>query len=191
MKSMRGLVLSSSYPSLIMLVGLLVLSTRFLWAQTTLPLEKIPIQLLDTPAPFARVSELQTPLPHTHRRLPLIFEGNQSQTDSRMRFFPRYPGYYRQPSTPNAALYPATRTAESWVKLWGKENYLSGRAPGKWRTFALTYGTIPRETTCCVGDLEHYGHRIPWASPIILRILQQAKAHPHVTRALTVLQPQF
>ena len=188
---MRGLVLSLSHPPSIMLVGLLALSTRFLWAQGTLPVETIPFRLLDSPVPFARVSEVQTPLHLTYRRLPLAFEQNQGQTDSRTRFFPPYPGYDRPPITTNAALYPATRTAESWGKLWGKENYPIGRAPSKWRTFALTYGKIPRETTCCVGDLEHYGHRIPWAGSIILRVLQQAKAHPHVTRVLTVIQPQF
>jgi len=187
---MRGLVLSFSCPSSIMLVGLLVLATRFMWAQTTLPLEKIPIQLLDTPAPFARVSEVRTPLHLTCRRLPLNIE-HQGQKNPPIRFFPHYPGYYRPPITTNAALYPVTRTAESWGKLWGKEDYLLGLAPSKWRTFALAYGKMPRETTCCDGDLEQYGHRIPWAGSIILRILQQAKAHPHVTRVLTALKPQF
>ena len=190
---MRGLTLSFPHLSPIVLVGLLVLSTQFLWAQTTLPLEKIPIQLLDTPAPFARVSEVQTPLHLTDRKLPLTFERNQGQTDSRMKFLPHYPGDYRLPTTTTAALYPATRTAERWGKLWGKERHLMGDAPSKWRTFSfdLTYRKIPRETTCCVGDLEHFGRRIPWAGSIILRILQQAKAHPHVTRVLTVLKPQL
>jgi hypothetical protein len=186
---MRGLFLSFPHLSPIVLVGLLVLSTHFLWAQRTLPLEKIPIHLLDTPAPFARVSEVQIPLRLTDRRLPLTFERNQGQTDSRMKFFPHYSGDYRLSTTTNAAPYPATRTAERW----GKEKYLMGSAKRKWRTFsfALTYGKIPRETTCCIGNLEHYGHRIPWAGSIILRIVQQAKAHPHVTRVLTVLKPQL
>jgi hypothetical protein len=176
-----------------MLVGLLLLSTRFLSAQKTPPLEKIPIQLLETPASFARVSEVQTPLHLTERKLPLTFERNQSQADSRMKFLPRYPGDYRLPATTTAALYSATRTAERGPKLWDTEKYLLGNAPSKWRTFsfALTNGKIFRETTCCVGDLENYGGRIPWAGSIILRILQQAKAHPHVTRVLTALKPQF
>jgi hypothetical protein len=190
---MRGLFLSFSHPSPIMLVGLLLLSTRFLWAQRTLPLEKIPIHLLDTPAPFARVSEVQTPLHLTDRKLPLPFERNQGRTDSRMKFLPHYPGEYRLPTTTTASLYPAIRTAERGGKLLGQEKYFMGNAPSKWRTFsfALTNGKIPSETTCCVGDLENYGRRVPWAGSIILRILQQAKAHPHVTRLLTVLKPQF
>ena len=97
------------------------------------------------------------------------------------------PGYYRLPINTNAALYPATRTAE----LTGKEKYLIGSAPSKWLTFAPTYGKVPHETTYRVENLEHYGHRIPWACSIILRIGQQAKAHPHVTRVLTVLKPRL
>lgn len=105
---MRGSVLSFSRPSSIMLVGLLILSTRFLWAQIALPLERIPIQLLGTTAPFARVSEVQTPLHLSYRRLPPTFEQNQGQIDSRIRFIPHYPGYSRPPITINAALYLGT-----------------------------------------------------------------------------------
>ena len=183
---MRGLFLSFSHPSPIVLVGLLLLSAHFLWAQRTLPLEKIPIQLLDTHAPFARVSEVQTPLYLTSRRLLLTFYQNQGQSDSRMSDY-----HLPTNTSTNAALYPATRTAEQWGKFWGKEKYLIGSAPSKGQTFALTYSEIPRETTCCVGSLEHYVHRIPWAGSIIRRIVQQAKAHPHVTRVITVLKPQL
>jgi hypothetical protein len=86
---MRGLFLSFSQSSPILLSGVLVLSTHFLLAQRSLLLGNIPIQLVDTPAPFARVSEAQTRL--TYRRLPPTLEQNQSGTDSRMRFFPHYP----------------------------------------------------------------------------------------------------
>ena len=77
---MRGLFLSFSHRSPILLVGLLSLSTHLLWAQRTPPIEKIPIQLLDTPAPFARVSEAQTRLHLTYRKLPLTFEKNPGMT---------------------------------------------------------------------------------------------------------------
>ena len=137
---MRGLFLSFSHPSPIVLVGLLVLSTHFLWAQRSLPLEEIPIQLLDTPAPFARASEVQTPLHLTYRKLPLTFEHNQGQSDSRMRFFPHYSGDYRLSTTTNAALYPATRTAaERSGKLWDKEKYLIGSAPSHRRSFVYSH----------------------------------------------------
>ena len=184
---MRGLFLSFSHSSQIVVVGLLLLSTHLLWAQRTSPLEKIPIQLLDTPGPFARVSDTQTLLHLTYRRLPPNFEQNRGQTESRMRFSPPYPGYNRLPINTNGALYPATRTTE----LRGKEKSFIGSVSSKWLTFAPTYGRISHDTTYRVEDLERYGSHIPWTGSIILRICQTAKAHPHITRVLTVLQPQF
>jgi hypothetical protein len=186
---MRGLLLSFSQPSTILLSGLLVLSTHFLWAQRTWPVEKIAIQLLDTPAPFVRLSQAQVGLHLTYgrlplTRLPLTFEQNQGQTDSRMRFLPHCPACYRLPINTNVA---QSRTTE----LWGKEKYVIGESPSKGWTFALGYGKAPYETTWRVGNLDHYVHRIPWAGSIILRIGQQAKAHPHVIRLLTVLKPRL
>ena len=178
---MRSLFLSLWHPSPILFSGLLVLCTHFLWAQGTLPLERVPIHFGDTPAPFARVSEVQTRF--TYRRSLLTFEKNQGQIDSRMRFFPRDPDY-RLPTI--TVLYP-TRTAE----FSGKETYLIDTTRAKWRAFAPTYGKVPHETTFRIGKPEHYGLRIPWADSIILRMGQQAKAHPHVTRALTVLKPRL
>jgi hypothetical protein len=185
---MRGLGLSFSRRSPTLLFGLLLLSTHLLWAQRTPPMEKTPMQFLDIPAPpFARVSEAQTPLHLTSRRLPLTFDPNQHQTESRMRFFPHYPDHYRLPFNTDAALSPATRTAE----LWGKERSLIGNSPSKWLTFAPTYGKVPHLTTYSVENLEHLAHNIPWVGPIILRIGQQAKAHPHFTRLLTVIKPRL
>ena len=184
---MRGVFLSFSRRSPILLVGLLLLSTHLLRAQRTSPPEKIPIQLLDTPAPFARVSKAQTRLHLISRRLPLTFEQHPGRTESGMTLVPHYPDRYRLPINTDAALSPAPRTAE----LWGKEKYLIGNATSKWLTFAPTYGEVPRETTYNVENLEHLAHQIPWVGPIILRIGQQAKAHPHFTRVLKVIKPRF
>ncbi len=184
---MRGICLSFPHQSAILLVGLLLLSTQLLWSQRTSPPAKIALQLLHTPTPFARVSEAQTHWHFTYRELPLTFEQNPGQTESRMRFFPHYPDHYRLPINSDAALSPAPRTAE----LWGKEKYLIGSAPSKWLTFAPTYGNLPRETTYSVENLEHLAHNIPWVGPIILRIGQQAKAHPHFARLLKVIKPRF
>lgn len=179
---MRDLFLSFSHSSPILFYGLLVLSTHFLWAQGTLPVEKVQIQFIDTPAPFVRVSEIQTRF--TYRRSPLTFEKKQVQTDSQMSFFPHYPDY--RPPTANAVLYP-TRTAT----LWNRETYPVAIAPSKRWTFAPSYGNVPHETTWRAGTLEDYGHRIPWVGSSILRIGQQVKAHPHVTRLLKSLKPRL
>jgi len=63
-------------------------------------------------------------------------------------------------------------------------------APTK-MTFAPTFGLVHHETIHGANDLESYGRRIPWAGSVILRISQQAKTHPHITRALMVVQPRF
>jgi hypothetical protein len=39
--------------------------------------------------------------------------------------------------------------------------------------------------------LEYYSHHLPWAGSVILRIGQQAKAHPHVTSVLKTVHPRF
>jgi hypothetical protein len=184
---MRGLFLSLSHRCLIGLIGLLLLSTQLLWAQRASPPSKIALQLLDTPAPFARASETQTSRRFSYRELPLTFEQNPGQTESRMRIFPHYPDQYRLPINTSAAPYPATRTAG----LSGKEKYFIGRAPSKWLTFAPTYGTVPHETAYSIENLEHLAHNIPWVGPIILRMGQQAKAHPHFARLLKVIKPRF
>ena len=64
-------------------------------------------------------------------------------------------------------------------------------APMKWMTFAPTFGQVRHETIHSANGLESYGHHIPWAGSVILRVSQQVKAHPHITRALQVVQPRF
>jgi hypothetical protein len=185
---MRGLVLSLSHLSSILLVSLLVLSTHLLWAQRKSPLEEIPVQLFDTPAQLATVSEAQTHLHFTYKGLPLSFRQNQGQTESWMRFFPPHnTGDYRPPTNTKAVLDQATRTAE----LRAEEKYFIGSAPSKWLTFAPTYGKVHHEAIYRVDELEYYRHHIPWAGSLIVRICRQAKAHPHVTHVLKVLRPQF
>ena len=94
-----------------------------------------------------------------------------------------HPADKRLPISPIAALHLASSTAE----LWGKPRYPFGSPPSNWLAFAPTFDRIPQ--TCCAGNLEHYVHRIPGADFVILRVGQQAKAHPHITRVITVFRP--
>jgi hypothetical protein len=183
---MRGFFLSFSERSATLLVGLLVLSTHFLWAQRTSPLATFPIQLFATPAPFARASETQTSL-HLTYGLRLTFEQNHGQTDPSIRFLLHYPGYDGLPLNIDAVLDPARRASE----FWSIEKYLIGSAPSKWPAFAPIYSTFPDKTNYRFENLEQFGQSIPLAGSIMLRIGQQAKAHPRVTRVLTMLQPRL
>ena len=184
---MRGVVLSLSHVSSILLVSLFVLSTHVLWAQRTSTLEEIDFQLPDAPSWVATVSEAQTHLHLTYKGLPLSFKQNQGQTESWMRLFPDHTGYDRLSINTNAVLNQDTGTAE----FWGKNKYLISRAPTKWMTLAPTFGHVHHETIHGANDLEYYGHHVPWAGSVILRIGHQAKAHPHITSVLKTVHPRF
>jgi hypothetical protein len=184
---MRGIVLSILRLSSILLVSLLMLSTDVLWAQRTSTPKESAIQPPDAPSRVATISEAQTNLHLTCRGFPLGFKQNHSQTESWMRFFPDLTGYDRVSINTNAVLNQDTGTAE----VWGKKKYFIGDAPTKRMTFAPAFGQVHHETTHGANDLEYYGHHLPWAGSIILRIGQQAKAHPHIASALKAVHPRF
>ena len=184
---MRGSFLLFARLSPILLLMLLVLYTHILRAQRTSPLGESPVPLPDAPAPVATVSEAQIRLHLPYNRLPLVFNPNQGQTESWMRFFPDHTGYDRPSINTSAVLNHDTGTAE----FWGNNKYFIGSAPPKWMTFAPTFGHVHHETTHGGNDLEYYGHHIPWAGSVILRIGQQAKAHPHITTVIKSVHPKF
>ena len=184
---MRGLFLSLLHLSSILWVSLLVLSTDVLWAQRTSTLEESAVRLPDAPSRVATVSEAQTLLHLTYKWLPLSFRQNQGQTESWMRFFSDEAGYDRLSINTNAVLNQDRGTAE----FWGKNKGFMGSAPTKWMTFAPTIGHVHHETIHGANDLEYYGHHLPWAGSVILRIGQQARAHPHIASVLKTVHPQF
>ena len=183
---MRGLVFSLSHLSPILLVSILVLSTHLLWGQRESPVEEIPVQLFDAPSQIATLSEAQTHLHFTYIGLPLSLEQNQGNTES-WRRFSSYQNVrdYRLPTNTKAVPDQATGTAD----LRGENKYFIGSAPSEGLTFA--HGKVHHEMIYRVDELEYYGHRIPWVGSLIVRISQQAKVHPHVTRVLKVIRPQF
>jgi hypothetical protein len=184
---MRGVVFLLSHLSSILLVSLLVLSTHVLGAQRTSTLEESAVQLPDAPSRVATVSEAQTHLHLTYKGLPLSFTQNQGQTESWMRFLPDHTGHDRLSINTNTVLDRDTGTAE----FWSKNKYFIGSAPTKWMTFAPTSGHVHHETIHGANDFEYYGHHVPWAGSVMLRIGQQAKAHPHITSVLTTVHPRF
>ena len=184
---MRGVFLLLSHLYSILLVSLSVLPTHVLWAQRTSTLEESAVQLPDAPSQVATVSEAQTHRHLTYKGLPFSLKQNQGQTESWMRFFPDHTGYERLSVNTNAVLNQDAGTAE----FWGKNKYFIGSAPTKWMTFAPTFGQVHYETIHGANNLEYYGHHIPWAGSVILRIGQQAKAHPHITTVIKSVHPKF
>ena len=149
--------------------------------------EMSSVPLPDAPAPVATVSEAQTRLHLPYNKLTLTFKQNQGQAESWMRFFPDHTGYDRWTINTNAVLGQDARTAN----FCGKGRYFNNSAPTKWMTFGPTYGHAHHETIHGANDLEYYGHHIPWAGSVVLRIGQEARAHPHITTVLKTVQPRF
>ena len=183
---MRSLALSLSHLSSILLVSLLVLSTHVLWAQKTSNPEEGVVSLPDAPSRVAMVSETQTHPHLPYKGLPLSFKQNQGQTESWMKFFPGHTGYDGLSISTSAVLNQDTGTAE----FWGKNKYFIS-TPTKLITFVSTFGHVHHDAIHGVNDLNYYAHHIPWAGSAILRIGQQAKAHPHITTVLKTVHPRF
>jgi hypothetical protein len=184
---MRGLVFLLSHFSSILLVSLLVLPTHVRGAQRTSTLEESAVQLPDAPSRVATVSDAQTSF-HLIYKLPLSLRQNQGQTESWMRFFPDHTGYDRLSVNTNTVLLNEDTGVP---EIWSKNKYFIGSAPTKWMTFAPTFGHVHHETIDGANDFEYYGHRVPWAGSVMLRIGQQAKAHPHITSVLKTVHPRF
>jgi hypothetical protein len=132
---------------------------------------------------LAPVSEAQAHFRLSYGILPLSFEPNQ---ESCKRFFPPHVGYDLLPINTNVV-----PDHDRTVELGGKEKQVISSAPTKWMTFTPAYGQVDHEPIHSAYDLDYFGHHIPLAGSIIVRICQQAKAHPHVTRLVTSFRPQF
>ena len=167
---MRSIVVLPSHPSPLLLVSFLVLSTHLLWAQRTSTRAESAIPLSDAP------STVQTRLHFTDKRFPLVFAQNRGQTESWLTFFPNRTAYDRRSGD-----IDALSSQDRKIKLSSPNGYFIGGAPTKWTTFGPTFVDVHRETT----------HGIPWAGTILLRIGQQAKAHPHITTVLKTVHPRF
>jgi hypothetical protein len=176
---MRRYLLDRGHLFSTLLVSLLVLSTHLLWAQITQPIDDISVRLFDGPIQPA-------PDPEARTHLGPVPEGLALSPEPQARLFSPFTSYC-QPTNHQAAsnLQHPTGLAE----LLGKAKYFTGSASSQWLRSAdarVHYPTIHSSD-----HLQYYGHRIPWAGPMVLRVSQQAKAHPHITGVLKLLQPQF
>jgi hypothetical protein len=74
------------------------------------------------------------------------------------------------------------------LELAKKRNYLMDTAPKPWLADVTAHEDNEASSS---RDLKYYAGRTPLIGPAILRIAQQADAHPRVTRLLLTLDPQF
>ena len=160
-------------------VSLLLLSPHMLWAQMTRPQEE---------ARFLNSSIQLRPVPDTRTHLGPVSDGLAMSVEAARRHqFELQARFFRTPTNNQAALnlQRPTGTAE----LLGIPRGFTGRVSSQWLT--STDATVHYSTMQPPDRLRYFGHHVPWAGPIILRVSQQAKAHPHLTGVLKLLQPQF
>lgn len=143
----------------ILAVGLLVLSALSLWGQAT--------QFIPAPG-----------------HLLISPEATKNQTVLGAGFYaPRT--HYDQPLNNRAffKLQPLTGN----LALLSHARNITENAPGEWWT--LSFCNAQHPATRHANFMYGSGETIPWARPIILRVSQQAKAHPRVTSVLKILKP--
>jgi hypothetical protein len=160
-----------------LLVSSLVLSTHSLWAQKPPLPDKIQARSFRQLATVPQARAYLRPAPG----IP------QSQNESRMRpssFRIRHHFILIDTEAPLDVGQPA-----GMAELQGQADSFTGSASSPWLTSA--FGNIRHPTSQSADHLEYYGHYIPWAAPIISRVTQQAKVHPHVTSVLKLFQPRF
>jgi hypothetical protein len=177
-------------PLSILSVSLLVASADLSWAQNQPPIEPIVAPIFDIAALHVPVSEAKILHPRSFSAgLPPILETNRSQPSSQARFFTAPASYHQLLIDHIATLNPRqlTGTAESQ----SSGNDFIGGTPNKSFTFEPGYLKLSNQTINRASDMDYDGRHIPFAGPIILRVMQQAEAHPRVTRVLKTLHPRF
>ena len=173
----------SPRPARLILVAVAsLLSTILLQAQVVIrPPEIFQTDALDTPVPFGRLSSAR-------------FKG-YLHYNSQLGFseFPagNYPGSYFLTIAPRRLFMNIPPLPSVNRALWNQENYLMGPDTRNMAAFAPTYGTAPSGTPRTTPGVEQYLRHIPTAGPMMMRIYLQAKAHPRLTRALSMIRPDF
>ena len=139
-------------------------------------------------------------------RLPLAFEVNRGQTDSRVKFFSRANGSElsltetgailrlrdsRNPFTLQFQGANARANVKGLVQLPGYRNYLHGSDASKWQTNVPTFGSVVYEEIYPGINLTYYGNRrdleydfelAPGADPQVIRLAFDAQVRPSISQ---------
>jgi hypothetical protein len=99
-------------------------------------------------------------------------------------------------------LMPEPGEYESWVssfrnRIQDRPNLsqpamrTDNRMDGVSLMFSPVYGRIHPKTIPSADDWQYYGRHIPVAGPLVLRVGEEAQAHPRVLALFKMIQPQF
>jgi hypothetical protein len=182
--TMRRSAYRSGYFAGVVLLSVLVASTCFSQVQKIAPYNEEDSQLPDAPSAVAGVSDA----PRDR-----IFDETSAlhllRDDDHNAWWRRSWNHIQNRSTLNSqALNHQKNTV---VKLLRREEHPILSARAAWLTFDPTYDHVQPKTPHSVDDWQYYGHHLPVAGPVVLRVGQEAQAHPHIASIFKVIQPQF
>ena len=120
--------------------------------------------------------QAEKPLFASYGKAPLNLPTNLNPTQS---------GSTAVSGSSNRLLVPTIRSIRELAG--GPKNLIPG-TPKEWLTIP---SSEVDDQTLYTHDLKYYGSRTPLVGPAILRIAQQADAHPRITRVLLMIDPQF
>ena len=185
---MRCQGLSRSHPLLIVPLTLLVFSARLTWTQERPSASTTSIQLPNLAAQFVAIPEAKMRFHLAYENLSLPFAPNPGQTLSQARFRSLDVGDRISliKNNPLPELWQLAKTDEPQAKA---DHFLSN-VPTEWLTHVVPQNAVHYRTFDARGDLQYYGHRVPWAGRIILSVGRQAEFHPRVTRVLGLIEPR-
>jgi hypothetical protein len=170
----------------VMPLTFLVFSVRLAWTQGTYSASETPIRSAGLAAQSAAVPEAKIRFHPSDENLSLPFAPHQGQTTSMVRFRALDIGYHLPPIN-NAV--PGLWQLAKIYEVQAKENHFIDNTPLEWATDISTRNQVHLRTPDPGEDLAYYGHRIPWAGPVILNIAEIARVHPRVFRVVEFIGP--
>ena len=69
--------------------------------------------------------------------------------------------------------------------------YANSRIARALLTFAPMFSRVQPKTFHSADDWQYYGHHLPLAGPVVLRVGKEAQAHPHVVTLIKLIHPKF
>jgi len=166
----------------VLLVGVLLAASSMLAAQETSPLKKLQVQNVAVLFAGTSPTRILLSLPYES---PLSLERLQTVRYWQTTLFEVHPASNQL--LRNSPFVPYRFTADT--QLFSKNKNWLGGTLDKPAAFAPTFGNASYATRRPTEGVEHYIRHIPTAGPMIGRIYQQARAHPHFTRALSMFRP--
>jgi hypothetical protein len=165
------------------LIGVFLLVTNFSSGQTTTPTERFSFSALHAPVLFATV---------TQTALPPIFDSQLGVKQLRFPIYsrttlPEIHPTLAQPSKRSQLVRYRFTTA---VPPLSNGNNWMGSFANNAAPLAPTYGTTSyQKPHRPPASTEQYVRHIPTAGPMVIRIYQEAKAHPRFTKVVSMFRP--